>query len=149
MGYELTDADINGIGRTPNASEPIMTIDGIELRAAAARRVERRCLRLGARRADAYRRFLAALHRTAEPDGLESWATNGAIGRLAGLSAPTVGKYLRMAEADGVVRVFRPGPDGVAFRVAVLRNHPKSGALIRHIAKCGWDVEAEHREPAP
>lgn len=99
-----------------------MTIDGIELRAAAARRVERRCLRLGARRADAYRRFLAALHRTARPDGLYA-GYNLDIAADAEISPKAVPRYLAYAETDLAIKTFR---EGLICRVIVLLDHPRA-----------------------
>ena len=98
---------------------------------AVRRRIERRCRRLGERRASRYRRVILSLYMAADADGLYTNATNIELGSGAGVPASAVGDYLRMAEADGLVRVFRPGADCVSCRVVIFKEHRQARGMIR------------------
>lgn len=102
---------------------------------AVRKRIDRRCRELGERRASSYRRVIVALYATAEPGGVIIAATNREIGQAAGFASGNVGDYLRYAAADGVVRMFR---EGLACRVMVLLDHPKSRAYVETLGlQCG------------
>ena len=96
-------------------------------------RIAKSCRKMSATRASNYRRVVLALYLTAEDDGPFSVATNGEIGELAGLKAATVGGYVRQAEADKLVKVFRPGPDCVRCRIMIFKDQRGARSMIRCI----------------
>lgn len=98
---------------------------------AVRKRIDRRCRELGERRASSYRRVILALYMTADADGVLNVETNLEIGIAAGFKTGNIGDYLKMAEADGIIRTFRKG---LICRVMVLLDKPKAKTYVKTLA---------------
>ena len=112
---------------------------------AIRRRIAESCRKMSKTRTSNYCRVVLALYLTAEDDGGVNVATNGYIGELAGLTAATVGEYVRQAEIDRVVMIFRPGVDNLRCRVMVLLDHPRARAMVKNLEWQGGSTASAQR----